>query len=255
MLEFFAYAVNTALIALGAVVTVHPGWVEQRKALIGGSMVALGVLALILTGIQSAHESAELKDALSKQSQLVGSNLELQKENLALSRENRDLSTKTLRAALGDPDKPPYLYFDFHLPEAPLRSQLYVKNSSREHAAHSVTVSLMLDGGVVVTSGGVSVPPANRVPANFPNKVGIQSNSMNLPQLENVGEQFVVVSIIASTIGSFQQVTGMIRSSEKTVLQAVRVSRLNDPSNLIFSTQDREFPADFVWPKQSAEKP
>jgi hypothetical protein len=135
MVEFFAYTINVALIALGAVVTVNPGWAERRKKQVGGLLVVLGLVSLVLTSIQSSRESAELTEALANQTKLVASNLDLQRENLTLSKENRELSAKTLRAALGDPEKPPYLYFEFDRAEKPLHSQLYIHNSSAEHAA------------------------------------------------------------------------------------------------------------------------
>lgn len=252
-MEFLTYVAHAILISLGAAVTVNPDWAARNKARVGGTLVVFGFIALGLTGVQSSRENAELNKALETQSELVASNLKLQKENLALSTENRELANETLRVALGDPDNPPFLYVsDFDFGGRMPKGHAYVMNSSVKYAAQNVTVSLKLDGETV-TSVTVSIPPSNRTPAALPNRVGVVSNSIDVPSLAKVGARATYVSVIASSAGSYQQVTGMVRSTDSRVLQATRVSKLNDRRKIIFSREDAAFPKDFVWPLQSAE--
>jgi hypothetical protein len=246
MVEVFAYCVNAALVVLGGVVAVNPTWAERSKKEVGGALVALGLFALIFTWIQGAREEA----AAERRDEAESLNVKLQGEILEISKQNRETTTETLRAALGDPDNPPYLWSDFDFKTKPLRSQVYIMNSSRKYAAHSVTASLTLDGTFLVTSRGASVPPGNRVPAAFPNKMGIDSNALALPQLDKIGGRYIFVNTIASSAGSYVQVTLMVRSSETDVRQAVRVSKIDDRSKIVFTRQDDGFPSDFAWPTQ-----
>lgn len=175
--------------------------------------------------------------------------LALTERNSKLAERNSDLAGETLRTARGDPDNPPYLMFaDFRFDEKPLRATIYLKNSSKNYAAQNVTSSVNLDG-IIVTSRGTSVPPNNRAPAAFPNRFGVDSNVLHLPQLESVGSNVTFVTVIASSAGAYAQVSGLVRSSETSILQSVRVSPINDRSKVILSHSDPGFPANFAWPK------
>lgn len=94
-----------------------------------------------------------------------------------------------------------------------------------------------------------SVPPNSRVPAATPNKVGLPSTIVYVPQLAKVGSRITFVAVIASSAGSFSQVTALVRSSQTEVSQAIRVYRTADRSKIIFSRTDTGFPTDFAWPK------
>lgn len=242
MVEFLAYFVTAALVVIGAIATVNQTWTERHNRGVGGALIALGLIALACTWVQGRREDKALKE----QSLLQVRNTKLQEEILAVSKQNREITSETLRAALGDPDNPPYLWSNFDFKIRPLRSYVYIKNSSQKYAARSVTASLRSDA--TLTSSAASIPPNNRVPARFPNKVGVESNLLNLPQLDAIGAHISLVNTIASAAGSYVQVTAMVRSSETTVLQAVRLSKIDDRSKIILSREDDGFPSDYVWP-------
>ncbi len=244
MVQFFAYVVNAALVVIGGIVTVYSRWAERNKITVLCALISLGFAALAFTWVQGAREQT----AVEEQSKLQTRNSKLQEEILAISKQNREITTETLRAALGDPDNPPYLWSSFDFKRKPLRSYVYIKNSSQKYAAHSVTASLRPDAVLTITSSAASIPPNNRVPASFPNKVGVESNVLDLPQLDAIGAQINFVNTIASSAGSYVQVTAMVRSSETTVLQAVRLSTTDDRSKIILSRQDDGFPSDHAWP-------
>lgn len=244
IVQLFAYFVDATLVALGALVAVNSKWAERHKRRVGGALVVLGLVALAFTIVQGARENAAAK----RRDEAEALNVKLQGEILEISKENREITTETLRVALGDPDNPPYLWTDFDVTRRHLLADVYIVNPSKKYGAHSVSASMPMDTPAPVASRAASVPPDSRVPADFPNKLGVGSNRQVLPELDAIGARRIFESTIASSAGSWAQVTLMVRSSATTVLQAVRVSKLDDPSTIVFSKQDPGFPPDFPWP-------
>jgi hypothetical protein len=254
---------------LGIIVTTHEQFVVRNRNKIVAAFVVFGLIPIVVDVVQSlqsrkqerlAQEAEARRDVLSARLDSTMSDLSVksaaetdalrkmndaQAETKKVTDENRKLAGETLQQVIGDPTHPPYLQFtDFNLKVSPPTARAYLVNSSKRYAARAASITMSINSQRY-SSLAQDISPSfgaskSRGPIEFFGGGLADDRLVNISGLE-IGKVVYFPVSINTAIGTYTQRTAIVRTSEDTVLQGLKVFGADAKIHLVHE-QDDGFP-------------